>query len=192
MTSPRDVKTQCTSHTSLLNSHKSRNKQVAAYYTDLQHIILCTNICVQMYTCDSRINRSSWQNTVTGRRSKTKSTMIRVKPQYWWCKQGTCLGHTQLKGVEKIHKTCIFYHPNTILWGKHYYYLFFIFFLNLFSPIGYQVAVFWLSPDISNRPQSLNSAFYKCCMQCSLVWPSVALWPTGDLWATEGSDLIPF
>ena len=60
-----------------------------------------------------------------------------------------------------------------------------------FSPISYQVAVFWLSPYLNNILKPLNSALYKHCVQCSLVWPSVVLWQTGDLGATKGSDLIP-
>jgi len=39
------------------------------------------------------------------------------------------------------------------------------------------------------RLKQLTPALYERCMQCSLVWSSVALWATGDLGATESSDL---
>ena len=46
------------------------------------------------------------------------------------------------------------------------------------------------SPVLNNRSKRFHQALTECSVQCSLVWPSVVLWPTGALAATDGSDLI--
>jgi len=50
--------------------------------------------------------------------------------------------------------------------------------------------LFSVSSDLNDRSKRFIPAVTECCMQCSLVLSSVAVGPTGDLGATEGSDLI--
>jgi hypothetical protein len=47
-----------------------------------------------------------------------------------------------------------------------------------------------VSPDLNKRSKRLTPALYEWNVQCSFSWPSVALWPTGDLGATEGTCLV--
>ena len=54
--------------------------------------------------------------------------------------------------------------------------------LNLFSPISYKVLAFCQYTFQQQIKAISLSTFVPC---------SAALWPTGDLAATEGSDLIP-
>jgi len=71
----------------------------------------------------------------------------------------------------------------------HYYYYYYFFFL-IYSCL---LVITWrllLSPDLNERSKRFTTAHYEWCVQRSLVWSSVALWPTADLGATEGSDLI--
>ena len=61
--------------------------------------------------------------------------------------------------------------------------------VNLFLPV-----VRWRSSGKCRYQQQIKAIYpstYQCCVQCSLVVFSVALWLTGDWGATEGSDLIP-
>jgi len=44
-----------------------------------------------------------------------------------------------------------------------------------------------ISPDLNKKSKRFTPALYELCLQCSLVRSTEALWPMGDLGATEGS-----
>ena len=48
-----------------------------------------------------------------------------------------------------------------------------------------------VNPDLNIKSKRFTPALTERCVQCSLVWSSVTLWPTGDVGATGSSDLIP-
>jgi len=71
----------------------------------------------------------------------------------------------------------------------YYYYYYYCFkFILYYYLLGGDLQV---SSDLNNKSKRFTPALYEWCLQCSLVWSTVALWPMGDLGATEGSYPIP-
>jgi hypothetical protein len=70
----------------------------------------------------------------------------------------------------------------------YYYYYYCFKFILYYYLLGGDLQV---SPDLKKKSKRFTPALYELCLQCSLVWSTVALWPMGDLWATEGSYPIP-
>jgi len=60
---------------------------------------------------------------------------------------------------------------------------------NIYSGL---LVIRWRSSNkfrTQQKTSAVSPSTYKCCMLCPFLWPSVWLWPTGDLGATDGSDL---
>jgi hypothetical protein len=93
---------------------------------------------------------------------------------------------TGIAFVPKYHMRCI----STVKLFIIIIIIIIIIILNLFSPVSYQAAVFCKSRS-QQEIKAIYPITYQCCVQSSLVWSSVATWPTDDLGTTEGSDLNP-